>query len=104
MASLEAVEAPFFALVGGSPGAEGVFLNHDLAVRSTSILRDLHADFLGALSQCLLDLVREPRDRLRLIKFHDDVLDGIGTRADPTRGSGAGASIKQMLDRVGRIL
>src|ERR1700746_3850738 len=67
MASLEAVEAPFFALVGGSPGAEGVFLNTVLGVRSPSILRALHADFLGALSQCLLDLVREPRDRLRLI-------------------------------------
>ena len=60
MASLEEVKALLFALLRGSPWAEGVLLNQDLAVRSTSILRDFHAYFLGALSNCLLDLVREP--------------------------------------------
>ena len=104
MASLDKVEALFFALVRGSPGAEGVLLNQDLVVRLTFIFRDFHADFLGALPHCLLDLVDKPRDRLRLVKFHDDMLDGVGARADPTGGSVAGASVQQMLDRVGRIL
>ena len=57
---LEEVKALLFALLRGSPWAEGVLLNQDLAVRSTSILRDFHAYFLSALSNCLLDLVREP--------------------------------------------
>jgi hypothetical protein len=104
MASLEEVKALLFALVRGSPWAEGVLLNQDLAVRSTSILRDFHAYFLSALSNCLLDLVREPWDCLRLVEFHDDLLDHIGARTNPTRASGPGASVQQMLDRVARLL
>ena len=36
MGDLAEIEALFFALVGGSPGAEVVFLNQNLAVRSPS--------------------------------------------------------------------
>jgi hypothetical protein len=57
MADLAEIEALFFALVRGSAGAEGVFLNQDLAIRAASVLRDLHAHFPGAFSLCLLDLV-----------------------------------------------
>jgi hypothetical protein len=104
MPSLAEVEPLFFALVGSSPGAKGVFLNQDLAVRSASILGDLHAHLLGALAHRLFDLVLEPRDGLRLIELHYDLLDHVGARTDPTRGSRAGASVQQVFDRVGRIL
>jgi hypothetical protein len=50
MASLEAVEPLFFVLVRSSPGAEGVLLNQDSVIHSTSVLRDFHVDLLGALS------------------------------------------------------
>ena len=93
MANLVEIKALFFALVGGSAGAEGVLLNQNLAVRPTSIFRDFHADFLGTLSHPLLDLVHETRYRLRLVKFDDNALDRIGTRTDPACGSEAGASI-----------
>jgi hypothetical protein len=43
MSDLEEIEALFFVLVGGSPGAEVIFLNQNLAVRSAAILRDFHA-------------------------------------------------------------
>ena len=36
MANLVEIKALFLALVGGSAGAEGVFLNQNLAIRSTS--------------------------------------------------------------------
>src|ERR1700751_4971406 len=104
MGDLAEIEALFFALIGGSPGAEVVFLNQNLAVRSATILRDFHAYFLSTLAHCLLDLVQEARDRLRPVKFHDDVLNGVGTCTDPARGSGAAASVQHMLDRVSRIL
>jgi len=68
-AGLETVEAQFFALVGASSGAKVVFLNQDLAIRSTSIFADLDADFLGPFSHDLLNFVHQPRDRLRLVKF-----------------------------------
>ena len=35
--SLVEIKALLLALVGGSPGAEGVFLNQNLAIRSTSV-------------------------------------------------------------------
>src|SRR5580693_5802850 len=88
MANLAEIEALFFALVGGSPGAEVVFLNQNLAVRSAAVLRDFHAHFLGALPHRLLDLIDEARDRLRPVKLNDDVFDGVGASADPARGSG----------------
>jgi len=94
MSDLEEIEALFFVLVGGSPGAEVIFLNQNLAVRSAAILRDLRAYFLGTLPHRLLDLVHEARDRLRAVKFHDDVLDGVRARTDPARGSGATASVR----------
>src|SRR5580700_1136178 len=37
MANLVEIKPLFLALVGGSPGAEGVFLNQNLAIRSTSV-------------------------------------------------------------------
>jgi hypothetical protein len=104
MADLEKVEALFFALVRGSPGAEGVLLNQDLAIRSAPILRDFHADLLGALALCLLDLVQESGDGLRLIKLYHDLLGRVGARTAPARCSGAGASVQQVFDRVGLIL
>jgi hypothetical protein len=84
MSDLPEVDALFFALIGGSPGAEVVFLNQNLAVRLAAVLRDFHAYFLGTLPHRLLDLVDEARDRLRPVELNDDVLDGVGARADPT--------------------
>src|SRR5271168_3314565 len=101
--SLE-IKALFFALIRGSSGAEVVFLNQDLPIGSTSVPRDFNAYFLGTLSHRLFNFVHEPRDRLRLIKFNDDMLKGVGTRAHPTGGARAGASVEQILNRVCRIL
>src|SRR5262249_57556978 len=87
VADLAAIAALFLALVSRSPGTEIVFLNKDLTVRAAAVLRDLHAHLLRAFSLCLLDLVDEPRHDLRPFKFHKDMLDGIGARADPPGGS-----------------
>src|ERR1700746_22185 len=57
MGDLAEIEALFFALIGGSPGAEVVFLNQNLAVRSATILRDFHAHLLGTFPHRLPDLV-----------------------------------------------
>jgi hypothetical protein len=76
-----------FALIGGSPGAEVVFLNQNLAVRLAAVLRDFHAHFLGTLPHRLLDLIDEARDRLRPVKLNDDVFGGVGASADPAGGS-----------------
>src|SRR5262249_47529486 len=100
MGSLEPVEAQGLALIGGSPRTEVIFLNQDLAFRSTSIFRDLDPDFLGPLSKGLLNLIHQPRDRLWLVKFHNDTLDRIRARTDPTGSAETGASVEQMLDRV----
>jgi hypothetical protein len=97
------IKALFFSLIRGSPGAEIVFLNQDLAICPRSVFRDFYAHLLGPFTRRLLDLVHETRDCLRLIEFHDEMLDGIEARAHPTRGSRAGLSVKQMLNRVGRI-
>ena len=43
MSDLAEIEALFFALVGGSPGAEVVFLNENLAVRLGVVFRDFDA-------------------------------------------------------------
>src|ERR1700730_3742258 len=104
MGDLAKIEALFFALVGGSPGAEVVFLNQYLAVRLTAVLRDFHAHFLGTLPHRLLDLIDEARDRLRLVKLNDDALESVGARTDPAGGSRTAASVSHMLDRVSRIL
>jgi hypothetical protein len=104
MAQLVEIEPLFFALVGGSPGAEGVLLNQNLAVRSASIVRDFHAYLLGALAQRLFGLIHEPGNGLRLIKLHHDLLDCIGACTDPTRSSGAGPPVQQMFDWVSGIL
>ena len=93
MGDLAEIEALFFALVGGSPGAEVVFLNQNLAVRSAAVLRDFHAHFLGALPHRLLDLIDEARDRLRPVKLNDDVFGGVGASADPAGGSRTAASV-----------
>ncbi len=87
------VKALFFALVRGSPWAEIVFLNQNLAIRSSSVLRDFDAHFLGTLTHRLFDFVNEPRNRLRPIKFHDDMLEGVGASAHPTGGPRAGMSV-----------
>jgi hypothetical protein len=104
MGDLAEIEALFFVLVGGSPGAEVVFLNQDLAVRSATVPQDFHAYFLGTHLHRLLDLIHEPGDRLRPVKFDDYVLGGVGARTDLARGSGAAAFVQHMLDRVSRIL
>src|ERR1700720_3287622 len=93
MGDLAEIEALFFALIGGSPGAEVVFLNQNLAVRSAAVLRDLHAHFLGTLPHRLLDLIDEARDRLRPVKLNDDVFGGVGASADPAGGSRTAASV-----------
>src|ERR1700720_337513 len=104
MGDLAEIEALFFALIGGSPGAEVVFLNQNLAVRSAAVFRGFHAYFLGALAPRLLDLVDEARDRLRPVKLNDNVLDSVGASAHPARGSRAGLSVQHVLARGSRIL
>jgi hypothetical protein len=100
MANLAEIEALFFALVGGSPGAEVVFLNQNLAVRSAAVLRDFYAHFLGTLPHRLLDLIDQARDPLRPVNLNDDVFGGVGASADPARGSGPARSVQHMLDRM----
>jgi hypothetical protein len=97
------IKSLFFALVRGSPGAEIIFLNQNLAIRSSSALRDFNAYFLGTLSHRLFDFVHETRDCLRLVEFYDDMLDGVGARANPTGGPRAGMSVEQVLNRVIRV-
>src|SRR3984893_10896017 len=104
MGDLAEIEALFFALIGGSPGAEVVFLNQNLAVRLAAVFRGFHAYFLGTLAHRLLDLVDEARDRLRPVKLNDNVLGSVGASAAPARCSGVAASVQHMLDRVSRIL
>src|SRR5712671_68903 len=104
MGDLAEIEALFFALIGGSPGAEVVFLNQNLAVRLAAVFRGCHAYFLGTLARRLLDLVDEARDRLRPVKLNDNVLGSVGASAAPARRSGAAASVQHVIDRVSRIL
>src|SRR5205807_6310305 len=104
MGDLAEIEALFFALIGGSPGAEVVFLNQNLAVRLAAVFRGFHAYFLGTLARRLLDLVDKARDRLRPVKLNDNVLGSVGASAAPARRSGAAASVQHVLDRVSRIL
>jgi hypothetical protein len=103
MASLDAVEALYFTLVSGAAWAEGIVLSEDLPIDPASVFRDLGADFLGALAQFFFHLLREPRDRLRLIEFDNDALDSVEARADPARRSRAAVPVQRMLDRVSRI-
>src|SRR6266853_4895539 len=49
MSDLAEIEALFFALVGGSPRAEVVFLNENLAVGLGAVFRNFEAHFLGTL-------------------------------------------------------
>jgi hypothetical protein len=104
VANLVKVQPLFFALVGGSPRAEGVLLNQELAVCSASILGDFYTHFLCAFAYCLFDLVYEPRNSLGMIKLHHDLLDHVGARTHPPRRSGAGDSVQQVFDRMCRIL
>jgi hypothetical protein len=55
MGNLRQIEALVFALKGGSPGTEIVFLNQNLAIRPASIVRRFHAHLLGAFAPRLLD-------------------------------------------------
>jgi len=59
MANLAEIKALFFALKGGSPRTEIVFLNQNLAIHPTSIVRDFHADLLRTVPHCLFDFVVE---------------------------------------------
>ena len=59
------IKALVFTLIRGSSGAEGVFLNQNLPIRSASVLRDFNAYFLGTLTQLLFDFVHS-RLRVRL--------------------------------------
>jgi hypothetical protein len=86
------------------PGAEGVFLNQNLAVYPTFILRDFHAYFLSTLLHRLFDLIDEPRYRLRLVKCYNDMLDGVGARTNPARRSRTRAPVQHMFGRVSRML
>jgi hypothetical protein len=70
------IKALFFSLIRGSPGAEIVFLNQDLAICPRSVFRDFYAHLLGPFTRRLLDFVHETRDCLGLIEFHDEMLDG----------------------------
>jgi hypothetical protein len=57
MGNLRQIEALVFALKGGSPGAEIVFLDQNLAIRPASIVRRFRAHLLGAFAHHLLDFV-----------------------------------------------
>src|SRR6516165_12685813 len=88
MGDLAEIEAVFLALIGGSAGAEIVFLNQNLAVRLAAVFRGFHAYFLGTLARRFLDLVDEARDRLRPVNLNDSVLRGVGASAHPARRLG----------------
>ena len=104
MGDLPQINALIFALKGGPPGAEIVFLDQNLAIRPASIVRRFHAQLLGAFARRFLDFVDEPRDRLRPVKFHHDVFGRVGTRAHPARPSRAGLSIEDIFNRVSGVL
>ena len=98
------INALFLALKGGSVGTEIVFLNQNLAIHPTSIVRDFHAELLRTVPHCLFDFVVEARNRLRLVKFNDNALDDVGARARPTRASRARTFIEQILNRMSQVL
>src|SRR5258708_34095076 len=99
MSGLAEIEVLFFALIGGSPGAEVVFLNQNLAVRLAAVFRGFHAYFLGTLARRLLDLVDEARDRLRPVQLNDNMLGSVGGSAPPARRPSAAASVRPRPDR-----
>ena len=104
IANLVKVQPLLFALVGGSPRAEGVLLNQQLTVCSASILGDLYAHLLGAFVYCLFDLVHEPRNSLGMVKLHHDLLGHVRACTHPTRSSGTGYAVQQVFDRMRWIL
>lgn len=98
------IEPLVFTLKSGSQRTEIVFLNQNLAIRAASIVRDFHADLLGALSHRLFDLVDEARNRLRPIEFDENALDGVGAPAQPACPSRTRMAVEQILYRICRIL
>jgi hypothetical protein len=104
MANLVKLEPLFFTLISGSRRAEIILLVQNLPIGSTSILGNFHTNFLGTLPFCFFDLVEEPGECLGTVKLHQNLLDLIGSSTAPTRCSGAGAPVKQMFDRMSRIL
>lgn len=98
------IEALVFTLKSGSQGTEIVFLNQNLAICVASIVRNFHADFLGAVSHRLFDLVDEARNRPGPIKFDENALDGVGALAQPTCASRTRMAVEQILYWICRIL
>src|SRR5262249_16375968 len=96
--------AQFLALKAGSSRTEIVFLNQDLPIRPASIVGGFHPHLLRSLAHRLFDLVNEPRNRLRPVEFHHDVLGGVGPRPDPARASRTEQSIKEIFNWVSGIL
>jgi hypothetical protein len=52
------IKALFFTLIRGSPGAEIVFLNQNLAIRPTSVLRDFNSAKLLAHEDAVIASLR----------------------------------------------
>jgi hypothetical protein len=94
------IKALFFALIRGSAGAEIIFLNQNLAVGSSSVLRDFNAHFLGPLTRRLFETSREIVCGWSNSRT---MCSMVSARAIPTRGSRAGLSVEQMLNRVSRV-
>ncbi len=102
MARLDAVKVLFFTLVGGAVRAEGIVLSEDLPIWPPSSETSARTCWVRSRISSSTSYASS-RDRLRLIKFDDNALDGVEARADPARGSRAAASVQHMLDRMSRI-
>ena len=98
------IKALFFVLKGGSPRTEIVFLNQNLPICPSSVVRNFRRDLLRTLPHRLFHFVDEARNRLRAVEFNDNSFDGVGACARPTRASGSRTFIEQILNRVGWVL
>jgi uncharacterized protein with GYD domain len=79
MANLVQVQLRFFALVGGSPGAEGVLLNQDLAVRLASAEEATMAMYLTRFSytpETWARMIEHPEDRRNAARSYIESVGG----------------------------
>src|SRR5215471_8385469 len=70
------IKALFFVLKGGSPRTEIVFLNQNLPICPSSVVRNFRRDLLRTLPHRLFHFVDEARNRLRAVEFSDNSFDG----------------------------
>jgi hypothetical protein len=96
------INSLFFPLKGSSPRTEIVFLNQNLAIRRASIVRDFHADLLGAVPHRLFDFVDEPAISSVAGQIQRECARRC--RGALVRASRARTFIEQILNGVSRVL